>query len=1545
MADPIDVNKLDELEKRLATLYQRVDRLGQIEAENLAKAQRQASNLVSEIGRMEKEMEDLIFQSDYLYRSFQETTAELKNQNVVLKLGKSAFQGLADISRDINQYQRGNADINEKNFKKMESSFKLQKEETDYIVEQLEKEKEDRENILDNFNDRIKEGEKLSKAEKQILDILTKQQGLYLAAKNAIQEEIPILQKEFEISKQIANVRKDIGGLATAAAGTISKYGGSLSRFLNINEAIEAVDEYNKNLIDSALKNGDIAERLNQIEKEKIDLQKDIIRLKQEERQVTQEINLEQTKLNNLNSLSADIANLNLEKLKEEKALGNDISSYLNGKEDLIKNIIGSLELEKAQQDAIIDSLNAQVDIKNQIANLTNTINDKEQERNALQAALRDEGNAIFTTLEAQLQAQQRIAQLDVEIFNARRIESQKRNEQSILQNSLGEKLVSIEDKVNEKLNEQVSLQDKITGLQSKQAQIGEQVLSKENNLQAELNNKEEEAYELRQKAIQSVDTFGNKLGALGIVTKNLGAGFLKALKDPLTVLTFLIDKGLDANKQAVELGKSLGYGTDRANAFRENIVQIARDSTNINVTAASLNKAFSELVQATGFAYEFTADQLATQVKLTEQVGLQADTAAQVQRIAVLNGKTSEETYNSYIKGLTAARNQNKVGIDFKSTLAEALKVSGRLAANLGYNPERIAKAVVQAKALGMTLEQVAKAGDSLLDWESSIEKELKAELLTGRELNLERARAAALAGDQVALAEELAKNVGTSADFSKMNVLQQKALAESVGMTADELADTLRKREEAIKQGKSLAQITEEEAKEAAERQDIQKKFNQAILKLQDIIGNLVAGPVGQLLDVFANILSFVSGILGKWYILYPLIGVVALSYIPKMVSGFGSMLGSISSIGKGLASAFSKETYTDFFKGLKDKFLESKSLAGKVKEKVTETVTGNITEKGTESIGDKLKDKVTEETIENKTEDKTKDLTEKVTGKTEEIGAKTETVEKGNDGSKFKDKMKNIAEGIKAFGDGKVILGGLVGLPASAVGLIAFIPGWLGIKAIQSVDGEKFQKAAEGIANGVKAFGTSQVTGGAANLILTSVGLVAMIPGVLGAKLIEQINEKKIQDSLEGIANGIKAFGENVTAASILKLTGAGIALTLFTAAVPGLILLRLVNGDAVKKSLTSVGEGIKSFSQAVSWNDLLKAAGAIALFGAALIPAAYAFKMFADVPWEGMAKAGVTLIGLGLAGKIIGSMAPEMIKGAVAIAVLGASLIPAAYALQMFTDIKWETLAVAGAALVGLATIAGIIGAPPIIGFILMGAAGIAALGASLIPFALAARIATPAIEAFGNVISKVFSGISGVITAAAEGISTIFTTLQNVDVTKLLSIGPALIGIGAGLAALGAGSVVEAIGSFLGGGPIEKLQELAAAGDGLQQTTTALQNMATALTGVSLALANIDTAKLEKLGEFSSNMTGGSIIGGITNLITAPIKAVGEVINGGGEEKVTPSTINSTVDLTPMIAAINEVKVAVDKLYNKNTTISLDGKTIGSTLVQGSYSYA
>jgi hypothetical protein len=429
---------------------------------------------------------------------------------------------------------------------------------------------------------------------------------------------------------------------------------------------------------------------------------------------------------------------------------------------------------------------------------------------------------------------------------------------------------VALEGTINKRIQKEKELQEAI-GLTGNALKLLNKIPGLSGALDTEqaLEDMREFAEELQAKG-EDVNTFSNKLKIAGKGLSTAFGGLKKSLTDPVAVLSFFVSKALEANAESVKLGKSLGYGTDRANAFRENLVGIESASANINVTTANLVEAYGELAAETGLAYEFTADQLTTQIKLTKQVGLTADQAAQVQRFAVLNNKTSEETYKSFLKGITAARNQLKVGIDFKATLAEASKVSGQLAAQLGNNPELISRAVVSAKALGMTLEQVAKAGSTLLDFGSSISSELEAELLTGKQINLERARAAALAGDQIVLAEELAKNMGTAAEFTKLNKLQQDSLAKSIGMSSDELAETLRKREEAIASGKSLAQITEEEAAQALERQNIQDQFGQSILKLQSLIGNLLSGPLGMMLDILVKILNVANLILQPFTLL---------------------------------------------------------------------------------------------------------------------------------------------------------------------------------------------------------------------------------------------------------------------------------------------------------------------------------------------------------------------------------------------------------------------------------------------------------------------------------------------------------------------------------------------------------------------------------------------------------------------------------------------------------------------------------------------------
>jgi hypothetical protein len=251
----------------------------------------------------------------------------------------------------------------------------------------------------------------------------------------------------------------------------------------------------------------------------------------------------------------------------------------------------------------------------------------------------------------------------------------------------------------------------------------------------------------------------------------------------------------------------------------------------------------------------------------LTKELELSSDEAAGIYQFSVLQGKSADSTFKSMAKGYAATRNSLRTSVPFKAAIAEAAKVSGQLASNLGNNPEKIVAAVVATRALGTSLEQAKSQGESLLDFQTSIENELKAELITGEQLNLERARAAALMGDQVTVANELAAQGMTASKFSTMNVLAQKAYAEALGTTSNELADQLKKREIAISQGKSLAQVTAEETIEAAKRQDIQTKFSASMDKIKSVIGNLITDELLSFLEMLAKGLGYVVKMVDKF------------------------------------------------------------------------------------------------------------------------------------------------------------------------------------------------------------------------------------------------------------------------------------------------------------------------------------------------------------------------------------------------------------------------------------------------------------------------------------------------------------------------------------------------------------------------------------------------------------------------------------------------------------------------------------------------------
>jgi hypothetical protein len=198
--------------------------------------------------------------------------------------------------------------------------------------------------------------------------------------------------------------------------------------------------------------------------------------------------------------------------------------------------------------------------------------------------------------------------------------------------------------------------------------------------------------------------------------------------------------------------------------------------------------------------------------------------------------------------------------------------------------NPKALTEAVVQAKLLGTTLESAKKSGAALLDFESSIENELQAELITGRQFNLERARTAALTGDLTTEMKELANQGIDFNNYSNMNVIAQQKIADMMGKTTDELTDQLLKQQYLGMSREQIVAMSGEEVANRVEALNAQDKFNLAMEKMQDIVGKIVGGPLGQFADMIASLLENST-------VLYGVMTAIAAISFTKLITGLAA------------------------------------------------------------------------------------------------------------------------------------------------------------------------------------------------------------------------------------------------------------------------------------------------------------------------------------------------------------------------------------------------------------------------------------------------------------------------------------------------------------------------------------------------------------------------------------------------------------------------------------------------------------------------------
>jgi hypothetical protein len=608
----------------------------------------------------------------------------------------------------------------------------------------------------------------------------------------------------------------------------------------------------------------------------------------------------------NIVALAGSMAKVNLEGLKtlsDLKEIGKDIQKTINLTDKLragkLKEKEVNFQIAKLQED-----YNRYIsDTENGI----NNINTLTQRQVDLQAEIAREETS---NLDRRNRINNTYTQLDG--LQSRLIA--KNNE---INNAAVQFKGTLRDQAAE-IRQQIRDTNAVLNADEKRVDFSERILSKQKKEQEQIGNilyahdrlvdtyaDELEKNEALLKSLKEQGLFA-RLNSKNIDDISSGLKDIKGLFSPFSAIFEFIKKiAFAASDQVTRIQKGLVASKEEAYDLRQGFNDAAVASGNIAVNTERMVASNVELGKQLGFNARFSNDMNEQFIMLTKQIGISEDAAGGLAKLSKASGMNFKDTKNAVLETTQRLSSQYGIQLDQKDVLEEIGKISGQTLAMLKGNPKTLAEAVAQARLLGTNLNNVKKQASALLDFETSIENELQAELITGQQFNLERARSAALTGDLSTAMKELSSQGLDFNKYSQMNVIAQDKVAAAMGLTSDEMTDQLMKQQYMNKSREQIVALAGKEVADRIEAINAQDKFNLAMEKMQDIVGKLVGGPLGQFADMIAKLLE-------NSVVLYGVMTTIAAISFTKLVAGLAASAVQAGLLAAGSATAASALTF---------------------------------------------------------------------------------------------------------------------------------------------------------------------------------------------------------------------------------------------------------------------------------------------------------------------------------------------------------------------------------------------------------------------------------------------------------------------------------------------------------------------------------------------------------------------------------------------------------------------------------------------------------
>jgi len=294
------------------------------------------------------------------------------------------------------------------------------------------------------------------------------------------------------------------------------------------------------------------------------------------------------------------------------------------------------------------------------------------------------------------------------------------------------------------------------------------------------------------------IDGLGDKIQdqVIGKIQESFGpisqmGGAFKFAFGPLSVglalITAIIVAVRRVRRAARELAGELGTSAKFA---KEQLISLKAQELSLkaqNFDSKDLQATFKGIVDTFGSLENATAENAANLEKIAQSTGTSSSDIVKFNKVMMdLTGASFDVATNMAETAISMAESAN---VSTNKVMSDIASNAERFAEMSMDGARGLAQAAVEAAKVGSSLRGVLGAADKLLEFETSISDQFKAQVLTGKQINTERARQLALDGDIAGLTSEIQSIVGQVGDIQTLNVIQRKSVADAIGISVQDL------------------------------------------------------------------------------------------------------------------------------------------------------------------------------------------------------------------------------------------------------------------------------------------------------------------------------------------------------------------------------------------------------------------------------------------------------------------------------------------------------------------------------------------------------------------------------------------------------------------------------------------------------------------------------------------------------------------------------------------------------------------------------------